>query len=173
MVGAAQPNVKKVDQVEMLKGKIQNAKSAVIVDYSKLTVKEKTTLLRKVREAGGEFVVAKNTLTHIAFGKLAELKDSFAGMNGVLFGNDDAVAPLKALMEFHKETEKLTVKKGVMEGKVLSEKEVEALSKLPSKEELIVTLIHRIQGPAHGLVNVLNAGPRNLVYALNAIANKK
>ncbi len=173
MSGAAQPSVKKQDQVKILKDKLQLAKSAVIVDYQGLTVKEKTSLLQKVQAAGGEFLVAKNSLMHIAFGKKDELKDSFSGMSGVLFSYEDPVMPLKALMTFHKETEKLTVKKGLMEEKVLSEKEVEDLSKLPSKPELIVTLINRLQGPAYGLVNVLNAGPRNLVYALQAIANKK
>jgi len=173
MSGATQPAAKKQTEVKKLQEKISKAKSAVIVDYSSLTVKEKTELLDKVNSAGGQFFVAKNTLMHIAFGKKAELKDSFSGMNGVLFSNDDAVAPLKALMEFHKKTEKLTVKKGVMDDKILSEDQVISLSKLPSKEELIVTLIHRLQGPAYGLVNVLQAGPRNLVYALNAIANKQ
>lgn len=172
MPGATQPNIKKQDQVKILQAKLETAKSAVIVDYAGLTVKNKTDLLKSVKDAGGEFLVAKNTLMHIAFGKKDELKDSFAGMNGVLFANDDAVMPVKALFKFQKDTDKLTIKKGVMDGKVLTEKEVEALSKLPSKQELIATLISRLQGPAYGLVNVLQAGPRNLVYALNAIAKK-
>lgn len=173
MAGAQKPAVKKQDQVSLLKGKLEQAKSAVIVDYSGLTVGQKTTLLGKVKAAGGQFLVAKNTLMHIAMGKQEELKDSFSGMNGLLLSNDDAVAPLKALVEFQKETEKLTVKKGFMEGKILSEDEVVALSKLPSKNELIATLISRLQGPSYGLVNVLQAGPRNLVYALQAIVDKK
>lgn len=173
MPGAIQPNKKKVDQVQLLQDKISKAKSAVIVDYQGLTVSEKTTLLQQVSDAGGEFLVAKNTLMHIALGKKDELKDSFQGMNGILFGNDDAVAPIKALMDFHKKTEKLVVKKGVMDDKVLSESQVVALSALPSKDELIAQLMRTLQGPATGLVNVLQAGPRNLVYALNAIAEKK
>lgn len=172
MPGAAQPAAFKTAQVKILSEKLAQAKSAVIVDYSKLTVKEKTELLRQVSEAGGEFLVAKNTLMHIAFGKKAELESSFKGMNGVLFANEDAIAPLKALMEFHKKTEKLTVKQGLMEDKVLSTEDVITLSKLPSKLELISILISRLQGPAYGLVNVLQAGPRNLVYALSAIAKK-
>lgn len=173
MPGAAQPNTKKVDQVKILQDKFAQAKSTVIVDYSGLTVKEKTELLQQVRQAGGEFLVAKNTLMHIALGKRDELKDAFKGMNGALFSNEDAVMPLKALMDFHKKTEKLVIKKGVLDDKVLSEAEVKALSALPTKPELISTLIRTLQGPAYGLVNVLQAGPRNLVYALNAIKEKK
>lgn len=173
MPGAAQPNKKKVDQVSLLQDKFAAAKSTVIVDYSGLTVSEKTDLLAKVREAGGEFLVAKNTLMHIAFGKRDELKDAFSGMNGALFANDDAILPLKAVVEFQKKTEKLVVKKGILDDKVLSEAQVKHLSTLPSKPELIVSLIRTLQGPAYGLVNVLQAGPRNLVYALNAIKEKK
>ena len=173
MSGAKQPAKKKVDQVEILQGKLAQAKSAVIIDYSGLTVKEKTTLLQKVREAGGELLVAKNTLMDIAFGKKAELKDAFKGMNAVLFANEDPITPLKAAVQFHKDTEKLVIKKGVMDDKILSEAEVEELSNLPSKEQLIATLISRLQGPAYGLVNVLQAGPRKLVYALQAIAEKQ
>lgn len=173
MPGAQQPATKKQELVKDLQDKLEAAKSAIIVDYSTLTVKEKTELLGEVKKAGGSFYVAKNTLMHIAFGMRDELKESLKGMNGVLFSNEDAVTPLKALMEFHKKTDKLQVKKGVMDGKILSEDEVVALSKLPSKEELIATLISRLQGPAYGMVNVLQAGPRNLVYALNAIAKKK
>lgn len=173
MSGAVQPAKKKQSAVKDLKEKLEKAKSAVIVDYSKLTVKEKTTLLDKVKTAGGQFFVAKNSLMHIAFGKKDEFKESFKGMNGLLLSFEDAVAPLKALMEFHKSSEKLTVKNGFMDGKVMSESEVEALSKLPSKNELIATLISRLQGPSYGLVNVLQANTRNLVYALSAIAKKK
>lgn len=173
MSGANQPAKKKIDQVEMLQGKLAQAKSAVIVEYSGLTVKEKTTLLQKVKEAGGEFLVAKNTLINIAFGKKEGLKDAFKGMNAVLFANEDAVTPIKAIFQFHKDTEKLVIKKGLMDEQVLSETEVVQLSNLPSKDQLIATLISRLQGPAHGLVNVLQAGPRNLVYALQAIADKK
>lgn len=173
MPGAQQIAQKKQVAVKDLQEKLEKAKSAVIVDYSKLTVSEKTTLLDKVRAAGGQFFVAKNSLMHIALGKKDEFKDSFKGMNGLLFAFEDAIAPLKALMEFHKSTEKLTVKKGFMDGNILSEAQVDALSKLPSKNELIATLISRLQGPSYGLVNVLQAGPRNLVYALKAIADKK
>lgn len=173
MSGATKPAVKKQASVKELKEKLSRAKSAVVVDYSSLTVKEKTTLLDKVKTAGGQFFVAKNSLMHIAFDKQEELKDSFSGMNGLLISFDDAIAPIKAVFDFRKESNKLTIKKGFMDGKVLSESEVETLSKLPSKLELISTLISRLQGPSYGLVNVLQAGPRNLVYALNAIANKE
>lgn len=173
MSGAPQPSQKKQSEVKKLQEKLEQAKSAVIVDYSTLSVKEKTDLLDKVKEAGGQFLVAKNSLMHIAFGKREELKDTFKGMNGVLFSYEDAVGPLKAMMDFNKQVDKLDVKEGFMDGEVLSKDAVVSLSQLPSKNELIATLISRLKGPSYGLVNVLQAGPRNLVYALQAIANKE
>ena len=75
--------------------------------------------------------------------------------------------------DFQKENEKLTIKQGIMDDAVLSADQVEALSKLPSKTELIGMLMARVQGPAYGLVNVLKASQRNLVYALQVVADKQ
>jgi len=94
-------------------------------------------------------------------------------MNAIVFSYNDAVAAIKSLFNFQKDASKLEIKQGFMDDKVLSADEVKSLSKLPGKNELISMLISRLQSPATGLVNVLKAGPRNLVYALNAIVDKK
>ena len=166
------PNKQNKAQVELLKEKLANAKSAVIVGYTGTTVNDQVELRNMISEAGGEMLVTKNTLMNIAFDK-PELLDSLNGMNAVVFSNEDAVSAIKKLFDFHKDKDKLEIKQGVMDDKVLSLDEVEALSKLPSKNELIVMLIQRVQGPAYGLVNVLKAGQRDLVYALKAIVDKK
>ena len=166
------PSQKNVSQVDIIKDKIAQAQSTVVVDYQGTTVNDQVKLRSALRQAGGEMFVTKNTLIDVAAGK-GQLADSLSGMNALVFSYQDAVAAIKKLFEFHKETDKLTIKQGLYEGKVLSAAEVETLSQLPSKNELIATLISRLQGPAYGLVNVLQAGPRNLVYALKAIADKK
>ncbi|KUK78951.1 MAG: LSU ribosomal protein L10p (P0) [Microgenomates bacterium 39_7] len=162
-------------QVELIKEKLAQAKSVAIIDYSGTNATDQVKLRSMIRQAKGEIFVTKNTLINLAVGD-ESLKESLTGMNALVLSYEDAVSALKTLFEFHKEEEKLEIKQGVLleDGtiKVLSREEVEQLSKLPSKDELIVTLIQRLQGPAYGLVNVLNAGPRNLVYALNAIVNK-
>lgn len=166
------PNARNQQQLEQLQEKLSKAKSVAVVDYSGTTVNDQVTLRRKLREAGGEMVVTKNTLIDIAIGR-GKLKDSLEGMNAVVLSYEDAVAAIKALFSFQKDSEKLTIKQGYMDEKILSPTEVESLSKLPGKTELIQMLLARLQSPAHGLVNVLQAGPRNLVYALKAIADKK
>lgn len=165
------PNQKNQQQVEMIKEKAAKAKSAVVVDYSGTSVNDQTQLRSAVKASGGELVVTKNTLIDIALGK-GKLSESLEGMNAIVFSFQDEVATIKELFKFHKSTDKLSIKQGILADKVLSVADVENLSKLPSKSELMATLISRIQGPSYGLVNVLNAGPRNLVYALKAIADK-
>lgn len=166
------PSQKNQTQLNMLVEKAQKAKSIVVADYSGTSVKDQVTLRSAIKNAGGEVIVAKNTLIDIAVGK-GKLTESLQGMNAAIFAYSDPVAPVKALFEFQKKTEKLTIKQGFMDNLVLSKDEVISLSKLPSKNELLAKLLMILKSPATGLVNVLNAGPRNLVYALNAIAEKK
>ncbi|MBU0974997.1 50S ribosomal protein L10, partial [Patescibacteria group bacterium] len=128
-------------------------------------------LRSEVTQAGGEVLVTKNTLIDIAIGK-GKLTDSLEGMNAVVFSYQDAVVAIKKLFSFQKDSNKLKIKQGFMDDKVLSATEVESLSKLPDKNELISMLINRLQSPATGMVNVLKAGTRDLVYALNAIVKK-
>jgi len=166
------PNTQNLQKVEMLKAKIAKAKSIAIVDYSGTSANDQVKLRSEVTAAGGEVLVAKNTLIDIAVGK-GKLTDSLEGMNAIVFSYNDAVAAIKSLFNFQKDASKLEIKQGFMDDKVLSADEVKSLSKLPGKNELISMLISRLQSPATGLVNVLKAGPRNLVYALNAIVDKK
>ena len=166
------PNQQNQDQVKNLTELMASAKSVTVVDYSGTGVNDQVKLRRLLKEVGSDMLVTKNTLIDLAAGK-GKLTDSLTGMNAVIFSNQDEVAGIKVLFEFHKETEKLEIKQAIMGDKVLSPSEVEALSKLPGKKELISMLISRIQGPAYGLVNVLKAGQRDLVYVLKAIAEKQ
>jgi len=166
------PNQHNQDQVTLIQDKLSKAKSAVVIDYSGTSGSDQVALRGVVKEAGGEILVTKNTLMDIAIGK-GKVSDSLKGMNALVFSYEDAVSAIKSLFAFHKDNDKLEIKQGVMEDKILSATEVEALSKLPSKQQLLATLIARIQGPATGLANVLQAVPKSLVYTLKAISDKK
>jgi large subunit ribosomal protein L10 len=170
------PSQQNKNQVELIKDKLSKAKSVVIVDYSGTDANDQIKLRSMIKSAQGEMFVTKNSLINLAVAE-KELEQSLVGMNALIISYEDAVAALKKLFEFKDEAEKLEIKQGLMmaDGKIqiLSPDEVEQLSKLPGKDELMVMMIQRLQGPAYGLVNVLNAGPRNLVYALQAIADKK
>jgi len=168
------PNTKNKQQVDQIKDKLSKAKSMAIVDYSGSTVNDLTKLRSELKEAGGEMFVTKNTLIDIALGR-GRVKESLSGMNALVVSYEDAVSALKALFTFHKDTEKLVIKEGWMneDDKVLSADQVKALSELPSKDELIAKLMQILKSPAQGVVNVVKAGPRDLVYALKAIADEK
>jgi len=166
------PSKSNIEEIKIIQEKIDRAKSLVIVDYSGTSVNDLTTLRDALREAGGEMFVSKNTLIDIAVGK-GKLTESLSGMNALVFSYNDAVAGLKALFDFHKKSDKLSIKQGYMDEKVLSIAEIETLSQLPSKNELVVMLIQRLKGPGQGLVNTLSAKSKDLVYVLKAIADKK
>lgn len=167
------PSQQNKQQVELLQDKIKQSKSVVVVDYSGTSGSDQVKLRAEIKAAGGELLVTKNTLIDLAIGK-GKLTDSLTGMNALVFSFEDAVSAVKKLFAFHEDNEKLDIKAGYMaeEDKILSFSEVEALSKLPSKDELIATLIARIKGPSYGLVNVLGGVPRSLVYALKAVSQK-
>ncbi|MBU0576814.1 50S ribosomal protein L10 [Patescibacteria group bacterium] len=166
------PNQHNQAQLEMLKDKLGKAKAFAIVNYQGTTVADQAKLRTALKTAGAEFVVAKNTLVGLAL-ENQDFSESLNGMNAIVFSYDDEVAGFKQVVNFHKEVDKLEIKQGGMNDKVLSSAEIFKLSKLPSKDELIVTLIARIKGPAFGLVNVLVASQKKLVYVLKAISEKE
>jgi len=166
------PNQRNLEGVKTLQEKFAQAKSAVLVNYEGTTVNDQVELRSALTKAGGELFVTKNTLIDRAIGK-GKWTDSLQGMNAVIFSYQDAVAAIKELFKFHENKEKLVIKQGIMDDKILSASEIETLSKLPSKQELLATLIMRLKGPMFGLVNVLKADQRDLVYALRAIRDTK
>jgi large subunit ribosomal protein L10 len=166
------PNQKNQQQLEILKEKVAKTKSVAIIDFAGTSVNQQVQLRRDLREVGGEMFITKNTLIDIALGK-GNVSESLEGMNAIVLSYEDEVSAFKKLFDFQKKTEKLKIKQGMMADKVLSADEVEALSKLPGRNELMATLISRIQGPAYGLVGVLKASQRGLLYALKAIADKQ
>lgn len=165
------PNQHNQDQLQMLKDKLGKAKSFAIVSYEGTSADEQVKLRSALKAAGAELVVAKNTLVGLTL-ENKEFAESLNGMNAIVFSYEDEVSGFKQIVNFHQEADKLEIKQGGMDDKVLSAAEIFELSKLPSKDELIVTLIARIKGPAYGLVNVLKASQKSLVYVLTAISNK-
>lgn len=166
------PSTKNVTQLQALVEKIQKAKSVVFTNYAGLNLSQQTKLRAELKQGGSEFVVAKNTLLNLVF-KKDELKNALQGQTGVVLSYEDEVGGIKKVVEFAKTSDKPEIKLGWMGGKIISLEEIKVFAKLPGKLELISMLVSRLKGPSYGLVNVLNANARNLVYALKAIENKK
>ena len=149
--------------------------TAVLVDYQGINVAQSTDLRARSREAGVEFIVAKNTLARRAANEagVEGLDEYLTGPTALAF-SEDPVASAKLMAEFAGQVESFALKGGLLEGeRVLDEADVIALSKLPGKEQLLAQLLGAIQYPVVGLINVLNAPLRNLAVIMNQVAEQK
>lgn len=165
----------KREVVEGISDKMKAAKAMVFADYRGLTVDQDTQLRNALRKAGVDYKVVKNTLTRFAANEngLGGLDTYLNGPTAMASSDSDPVAPAKILSEFAKKYDKLEIKVGVVEGKIIDSNGVKALAELPPREVLIARVLCGFNAPISGFVNVLNGNMRGLVVALNAIAEQK
>jgi len=167
----------KVEVVEELHGIFSRAKSAVVANYKGIDAQGITALRVHMRSRSVDFRVVKNTLARRAVKdtSLEVLGEDFQGPISILVGFEDLVAPAKALADFAKSgaTKSPEIICGVVEGKKVSPEEVEALAKLPSREELISQMLSVFQGPTTNFAGVFSSLLRKLVGTLDAIREKK
>jgi large subunit ribosomal protein L10 len=144
--------------------KLKNSKCTIVTDYRGLNVSQVTQLRKSLREAGVEFTVLKNSLTRraTANAELTELDQYLTGPTAIAFSTGDIVAPAKILTEFAKKNDKMSVKAGVVEGRVVGNDQIKALAELPSKEGLLSMLLSVLQAPV-----------RNFALAVKAVAEKQ
>ena len=140
--------------------KVKKAKSVVFAGFNALGVKDNEALRAKLRAENSEYYVAKKTLMNLALkeNKLDINVRDFDGKIAAIFSYEDEVAPAKILGTFRKDKDKenrIFFLGGILEGKLLSKQEVEALSELPSKTELYARVVGSINAPGSGFVTVL------------------
>ena len=145
--------------IDEIKGYVDKASAAVLVDYRGLTVEEDTKLRKALREAGVVYKVYKNTYLNRAFeGTVyAELAKHLEGPTAVAFGIDDATAPARVLAEFAKKAPNLEFKGGVVEGVYYDVKGLEKVAQIPSREVLIAKFMGSIQSPVSKAVRTFQA----------------
>ena len=165
----------KVAEVELLTEKMQNSEGLILADFSGLTVAEVNDLRSRCRAQGVEFRVVKNRLARRAAtaAEVSDLEDLLKGPTAIAFGYESPVEPAKVLAEFAKENEKVEIKGGFLEGKIITLAEVKALSELPGREELLAMIARGFNAPTQGFVNVLQGTVGGFVRALNAVAEKQ
>jgi large subunit ribosomal protein L10 len=136
---------------------VKDAQSVVIVDYRGLTVAQDTELRKQLREAGIIYKVCKNTMMKRAFEgtDLEGLAPYLEGPSAMAVSKDDATAAARIICKFAKTADKLEVKAGVVEGKVYDMAGVQALSAIPSREELLSKLLGSIQSPIANFARVI------------------
>lgn len=145
--------------VSSLAEQLKSAVSGVLVDYCGLTVEQDTELRNKLREAGVEYKVVKNTLTRFAAKEVGfdELDSVLNGPTSLAISMTDEVAPAKVLAEFAKKNEQLEIKAGFLDGKVISLDEVKALASTPNRETLLAKLLGSLNAPISNLARTLQA----------------
>ncbi len=178
------PSQQNVELMKEISDKITRSKTIVLVEYQGLNVKDQVKFRAALKASGAELNVLKNRLVKIALkDRMKDLSEDLdAALNGpsaVLFGYDDAVAATKALADFAKDHDVVKTKVGILmaEGeaadKVMTAKEVEALAKLPGRQELLTMVVVRLMSPIQGFHNVLQGNLTGLVRALDAIREQK
>ena len=157
------PNAKVLESkktvVDALSEKIQNATSAVFVDYKGITVAQDTELRNQFRAAGVEYSVVKNTLTRFAANKAGytEFDERLNGMTSMASTTEDPIAPARVICEFAKKNKNVVkIKGGMVEGKVLSVDELMSFGELPSKNALVAQVLGTFLAPISSLAVVLN-----------------
>jgi large subunit ribosomal protein L10 len=161
--------------VNEIKEKLERAASFVLVDYRGLNVQEVTELRKKAREVGVEYKVYKNTMMTRAMKELGMegFEDYLEGPNAIALGYDDPVVTAKVIADFAKGHEKLEIKVGMLENRIIGLDQVKALADLPAKEVLVAQVLGTLNAPITGFANVLQGNIRKLVYALDAIREKQ
>ena len=166
----------KQKDLQALTEQFKSASTGMLVGFKKLTVAKDQELRRQLREAGATYSVVKNTLARKAAEgtPFAAANDHFKGVTALALAEGDPVQLSKAISKFVKDNPDIfSFKAGVVEGRVVALKDVEALATLPSKEVLISKIMFLINAQAQRLVTVISAVPRDLAIVVKMIGEKK
>jgi len=165
----------KMAEVQAITERLRSAQSCVLADYTGLTVAQMTAFRAQCRAANIECRVVKNRLAMIAADQadLGALRAQLKGPTALILGHASQVDPAKIAVEFAKNNEALKVKGGMVDGQLLSAAQVVALSKVPSKDELIAKMMGSINSPLVGIVGTVNGVIAALARAIDAVAKQK
>ena len=165
----------KQETVTALAARLKRSTTLYVTDFTGLDVAKMTQLRRRLRQAGMEFVVVKNTLARRALGdaQFPGLEQHLAGPTGLVLAGADPVAAAKVLADFAKEFAKPAIKVGLVDGKAVTPAQVTRLASLPSRLELLSQLGGALQAPLAGFAGALNGLLMNMVGALEALRAKR
>ena len=145
-------------QVAEVAEALKSAQTGILVDYRGLTVEEDTKLRNNLRQAGVKYFVVKNTLLRLAAKEvgLDGLDEALHGPTALAVSEEDAVAPAKVMADFAKEYDKLEIKRGFMDGAVMTLDEVKKLAATPNRETLIAKMLGSLNAPISNLARLLS-----------------
>lgn len=164
------PTLKKSAEIDMLQERFEKAEMVILTDYRGLSVSQMQEFRAKLRPSEGEFRVSKNTLVRIAAERagVEGLEEFLDGPTAVVFAMGDIAGAAKAVSDFAKSSRILEVKAGVMNNQVMTQQDVEVISSLPPREELLGKLVGMLASPMARTVGVLGGPSRSVAYLVNA-----
>jgi len=165
----------KIEAVADLDKQFEGVTDYIFASYRGMTVEQLFTLRRQLRKENAEFKVVKNNFAKIVFRnrKASGLDSYFVGPTAIALARKDSGPVAKILVDFAKEVPTLEVKGGYIGGSAFDAKQVEAFSKLPSKNELLAMLMGTLNAPAQNMVYALNGVASKLVRTLQAYSEKR
>jgi large subunit ribosomal protein L10 len=168
------PTQQKAETIDEISGQLSRALLVIVTDYRGLKVADLQTFRGNLRPTGGEFHVAKNTLTKIAAGNagMSGLDSLLEGPSGLVFAFADPVQTAKAVADFVRTSRILSVKGGVMGERTVTAAEVEEIATLPTREELQAKLLGMMAAPLTRTLGLMSGPARSMVYVLNARAEE-
>ena len=169
------PNKKNIEQVKELSDSFSKAKAVYFTEYHGLNVGDITKLRSEFFKADVEYKVAKNTLIKLAAeeNKISGIEELLKGSTALAIAYNEPVAPAKVIKEFTKDSDLPSVKGILFDGEFLPGEEFKRLANLPSKEELLATLVAMLNSPMQKLALTLNAPLQNMAGVLNSVKEKK
>lgn len=164
--------------VENLQAELESASSAVLIDYSGLSVKMLQDLKKRLKEVDSKMIVVKNTLFKLAGEKAKIPQETYSDTNlkgpiALVITEKDPIAPLQVISRFASEFELPHLKVGVVDKRFVDKEDLVRLSKLPSRQVLLNQVAGSILAPSYQVVSVLNVNLQNLVSILSQAAKKE
>jgi large subunit ribosomal protein L10 len=165
----------KGEEIREISDRFKKSSAVLLTEYAGLDGETLRLLRVSVRKASGVFKVMKNTLVQKAIEQTEyqAIQSDFQGPVGVVFGYGDPIGSIKAAKEFSEKQKTFKLKTGMMEGKVLDLRAIQAIAALPGRPVMIAQLLSRLQSPLYGLAGTLNGVIAKLVRGLNAVRERR
>ena len=166
----------KVEIIAEVKELLQNATAVYLTDYSRINVSDISEIRNQFRKEGVSYKVFKNTLFKRAIvesGKFEKLADHLEGMTGFAFASTNPVAPAKIIKKYNDTSQKFPLKACYIETQYFDGSKLAELAELPTKDELIASILGSLNSPASGIVGSIAAVIRDLVSVIDEVSKKK
>jgi len=165
----------KEEIVSEVKDILNNSNAVYLTDYSGIAVEEINNLRNDFRNEGVKYKVFKNTLFNIALsevGKYEKLSKHLVGMTGYAFTTDDPVAPAKIIKKFFDKTQKMSLKACYIEDQYYDGGQLVTLASLPTKSEVVASILSSINAPISGIIGSINTVMRDLVNVVDQVSQR-